>query len=643
MVVGPLGNLYMEDIRLGKKIIGHKHPAYIIAEIGLNHQGDIVLAKKLIDIAVEAGADCVKFQKRNLSKLYKKEVLENPQQQEHSLQYLIGHIIKSELTEEEMFVLYDYSQHKGVDFLCTPWDEDSLRALDKLNLPAYKIGSPDMFNLPLMKSIILQKKTLVISTGMSFVSEIDQLISYLNDHNARYILLHCNSTYPAPYHDINLEFIKVLKEKSRYPVGFSGHEQGITVALAAVALGARIIEKHLTTDRNLSGPDHKASLEPSEFKTMVEQIRILEASLGEPVRYPSRGEFINRENLSKSLVANRDICKGEVLKYEDIALRSPGKGTNPLKLRYFIGRSLIARNLVAGDYILESDVEFYESAPLRNMDFKHRWGIAARMSDIDELLPKTKPTFVEIHLTDGDIIADRDYSSHYDVDLVVHGPEYYGDLLLDLSSLDEGVREKSIVFFNQALDHARKLKNLFRNKNELVKFVVHPGGMNMEGALNKHIDKLNDNLSDSLKKLNAEGLELMIENMPPLPWYFGGRWFHSSFMDADEIVQCSKKTGLGIVLDISHAALYCNYACKNLEDYIVKLLPVVKYVHIADAAKYNGEGLKIGDGTVDFNCILTHLVKTNLWFLPEVWQGHKFGGEDFLATIRSLKLINRDF
>lgn len=636
-------NKKMEELKIGSKKIGEKNPTYIIAEIGLNHQGDINLAKKLVDIAVDAGVDCVKFQKRNLKSLYKDQVLDKIDDQEHALHYLLGHIVSCELSEADMAELYHYSKEKNVDFICTPWEEASLRFLSTLNLPAYKIGSPDMFNFPLIHEVIKLKKPVVISTGMSYVSEIDTLIEFLNKNNAQYILMHCNSTYPSPYHDLNLNFLPVLASKSRFPIGYSGHEQGITVSLAAVAMGARVIEKHITTDRTLPGPDHKASLEPGEFKELVTQIRLLEESLGEAVRYPSRGEFMNRENLSKSLVLVHDMKIGDTLNYEDITLRSPGKGTNPMKLQHFIGRKLIKRDLKADEYLLESDVDYYDTASISGMNIKHRWGIVVRLSDIDDLLSKTNPTFVEVHLTSSDVKMDLSkINKTYDLDLVVHGPEYDDDFVLDLSSMDDANRQRSIDFFNKTLDHARELKKMFKNKNELVKFIIHPGGMNMAYPLNDNIAELNENLLKSLKQLNGEGLEMIIENMPPFPWYFGGQWHHSSFMSAEEIVEFSKRSGYGIVFDTSHAALYCNYAGKSLEEFAKVILPVTKYLHISDAAKFNGEGMKIGDGTIDFKSLLPHIVATDLWFIPEIWQGHKFGGEDFILAIKNLKLINSD-
>jgi len=636
----------MEEIKIGNKRIGNGNPVYTVAEIGLNHQGDIAVAKKLIDLSIEAGFDAVKFQKRKLNKIYKKNVLANSEKQEHSNYYVLEHLKKTELAESEMKDLYFYSRNHGIDFLCTPWDEESLKFLSTLNLPAYKISSADMINFKLIHETSLLNKPLIISTGMSFVSEIERLVEFLNKIRARYILLHCNSTYPAPYHDINLKFISTLRDKFDCNVGYSGHDQGISVSLAAVSIGAVLVEKHITLDKNLPGPDHRASLEPDEFFELIKQIRIIETSLGESARYPSRGEYLNRETLSKSIVAARDLKKGAVLSYADLELRSPGMGTHPLKLDLFIGKKLIKRNIKKHDYLLDSDIDIFSdklhSELSKPPSLKHKWGVVARMSDIDALL-HCNPDFVEIHLTDADIKTKKNYTKKYKTNLVVHGPEYDGDLLLDLSSLDKIIRQKSINAFNKALDHARKLKKLFKNAGQKVKFVVHPGGMDMNSALIDKIPELNENLLDSLKKLKSDGFELLVENMPGLAWYFGGQWYQSSFLDADEIVEFSKRTGYGVVFDVSHAALYCNLRKSNLEDYTRKILIVAKYIHISDAAKLNGEGLQIGDGTIDFNKLLKQLVKTDLWFLPEIWQGHKYGGENFIKAVKKIKNINNDF
>ncbi|MBI4160525.1 MAG: N-acetylneuraminate synthase family protein [Candidatus Yanofskybacteria bacterium] len=632
----------MFEIKIGNRKIGQNQPVYIIAEIGLNHQGDVKLAKQLIDCALKAKADCVKFQKRSLKNVYASHVLEDVGKEEHGTNYSLYHIKKVEFTNDQMRELYLYALSKNIDFLCTPWDEESLNFLNNLGLPAFKIASADMFNLKLLGKVAALKKPMLISTGMSFISEIEQLVDFLKKMNAEYVLLHCNSTYPAPYHDVNLNFIKVLQDRFSPIVGYSGHELGISVSLAAVTMGARVIERHLTLDRAMTGPDHKASLHPEEFEELVKQIRILELALGDGIRFPSRGEYLNRETLAKSIVAARPLKKGTIITHADLDVKSPGKGTNPLKLDIFVGKKLVTRNVKKDDYLLESDINLRPRELYKPVKTKHRWGVVARMSDINTLI-KCRSDFIEIHLTDSDVINDYKYNTRYDIDLVVHGPEYNVDLLLDLSSADPSVRKRSVEFFNRALDHARKLKRLFRNHHQAVKFVVHPGGMDLEHPLLDRIEEHNTNFLKSLKALNFDGFEPLLENMPGCAWYFGGQQYQSNFMAAEEIVTFANKYNYGITFDTSHAALYCNYYGRDLNEFTRTILPVTKYIHISDAAKYNGEGLQIGDGTIDFKSTLRQLFDANLWFLPEIWQGHKFGGEGFLKAIKRLKDINPEF
>lgn len=632
-------------MKIGNSILSKNSPVFIIAEIGLNHQGDIKLAKKLVDLAKAAGADCAKFQKRSLKKVYKKDVLKNIEKEEQGGQYVLKNIIKCELSDNEIIEISNYCEKVGIMFMCTPWDEDSLNLLASLNVPAYKVGSPDLTNLPLLRKMALLRKPMIISTGMSFVSEIEQVVRFLNDINADFILLHCNSTYPAPYHDINLKFMLKLKALSGKLVGYSGHDKGISVSIAAVAMGAKVIEKHITIDRNMEGTDHRASLEPEEFKELVKQIRIVEEALGDEVRGMSRGEYLNRQALSKSLVATKNLKKGHILNYSDIDVKSPGKGTNPLKLDHFIGKKLIQRDIKADEYLLESDVitrpKDFELKTIKSVN--RYWGVVARMSDIETLL-RCNSKYIEIHLTDSDIKNEKKYTKRYNRDLVIHGPEYNGNLLLNLSSLNEEIRKKSVEFFNLAFNHARKLKPLFRNSNKLTKFVIHPGGFSMKNALLDKIDTLNEQLYKSLKELNTEGFEPLVENMPSCPWFFGGQWFCSNFMDSKEIVQFSKRTGYGIVFDTSHAALYCNYYKKDLLEYCKTILPYTRYIHLADAMGVNGEGLQIGDGTIKFEPLLKLIQKyPDLWVLPEIWQGHKFNGEGFIKAIHKIKLLEPNF
>ena len=295
----------MSVIKIGDRLIGDGQPTYIIAEIGVNHNGLLDLALELIDVAVSAGADAVKFQKRKLENLYGKKYLENANAGEKTLRYLLPLLQQYELSDEAYYRLVKYCWQKGVTFLCSAFDIESADFLETLGVPAYKVASADLTNFPLLEHLAKTGKPLILSTGMSRMDEVESTVQFLKDLDVEFALLHCNSTYPAAFEDINLRFMEQLR-KFGVPVGYSGHERGIAVSTVASALGASIIERHITLDRTMDGPDHAASLEPQGFKKMVRDIRQVAMALGTgEEKFFSRGEILNREVLGKSLVAAR--------------------------------------------------------------------------------------------------------------------------------------------------------------------------------------------------------------------------------------------------------------------------------------------------------------------------------------------------
>ena len=283
--------------------IGNGDKVFIIAEIGTNHNGIYENAIKLIDQAADCGVDCVKFQMRNLKELYSEDALDMTSS-DLSTQYTMGLLEKFELTFEQYKSLAEYSRKKDLIFMCTPWDKSSADLIESIGVPAYKTASADMTNLDLLEYLVSKDKPVILSTGMSTKEEIDETVEFLVRIKADFALLHCNSTYPAPFKDINLRYLNRLKQYD-IPIGYSGHERGIAVSIGAVAMGAKIIERHFTLDRNMEGPDHTASLEHDDFKRLVEGIREIELSLGtDKDRTVTQGELINRENLAdrKSVV-----------------------------------------------------------------------------------------------------------------------------------------------------------------------------------------------------------------------------------------------------------------------------------------------------------------------------------------------------
>ena len=254
---------------------------FIIAEIGMNHNGLYDKAIELIDIAIKAGADCVKFQMRCLEELYSQDALD-VSKGDLSTQYTIGLLRKFELSYDEYKKLAKYCHDNNIIFLCTPWDIKSADLIEKIGVSAYKVASADMTNYALLDHLCEKGKPLILSTGMSKKSEIDNVVKYLNSKKkkVKFALLHCNSTYPAPFKDINLNYLKTMSEYD-IPIGYSGHERGIAVTLAVVALGATIVERHITLDRTMWGTDHAASLEENGMKNLVDLIRKFERVYGD--------------------------------------------------------------------------------------------------------------------------------------------------------------------------------------------------------------------------------------------------------------------------------------------------------------------------------------------------------------------------
>lgn len=313
----------------------------IIAEAGVNHNGDLNLAKKLIEQAAKAGADIVKFQTFkaedcvSIKAKKAKYQLENTAKDESQLEM----IKKLELSREAHFELMKHCKKHNIAFLSTPFDLESVAFLQSLNLSYFKIPSGEITNLPYLKAVARCKKKVLLSTGMANLAEIEAALEILRKNGTRDItLLHCTTEYPAPFEEVNLNAIKTLKEAFKLKVGYSDHTKGIVAALGAVALGAVVIEKHFTLDKTMEGPDHKASLEPSELKELCEGIRTLEKALGNGIKKASKSEAKNIIIARKSLVAKREIQKGEKFSEQNLTTKRPGSGISAMRYEEYLGK-----------------------------------------------------------------------------------------------------------------------------------------------------------------------------------------------------------------------------------------------------------------------------------------------------------------
>jgi N,N'-diacetyllegionaminate synthase len=315
---------------------------FIIAEAGVNHNGSLDMAKKMVKVAKECGVDAIKFQTFKAESLISKYApkAEYQKQTTSSEESQLEMVKKLELSFEHFKELKYYCDSIGITFISTPFDFESIDFLNSLGMEIYKIPSGEITNLPYLEKIGTFNKKVILSTGMAKLSEIEDALDILLRSGTlkdNITVLQCNTEYPTPYEDVNLLAIKTIKKAFKVNVGYSDHTPGIEVPIAAIALGSTVIEKHFTLDKNMPGPDHKASLEPHELKTMVTAIRNIEKALGDGIKKPTPSELKNMHVARKSIIARRDIKKGEIFTTENITVKRPGSGISPMRWYEILG------------------------------------------------------------------------------------------------------------------------------------------------------------------------------------------------------------------------------------------------------------------------------------------------------------------
>ena len=344
----------LTTIEIDGRLVGEGQPCYVIAEAGVNHNGDPALAKRLIDIAADSGADAVKFQKRTPSEILTAEAMRRPYNVPTSLGATYGeHREKLELSADNFKMLLDHAREKGITLLASAWDIRSVDFLDDLGIPAFKVASADCSNLPLIEYLAKKGKPVLLSTGMSELSEVDEAVATVRRHNDQLVLFQCTSTYPADNDQLNLRVILTYKDRYRCVVGYSGHERGLAPTEAAVAIGATVVERHFTIDRTMIGPDHAASLEPEGLKRLIRNIRNIEKALGSSEKKIMPGERAVRDRLAKSIVARQDIAAGTKITAEMLTVKGPGTGLKPNAIPLLVG--VVAESPIEGDTLVPAD------------------------------------------------------------------------------------------------------------------------------------------------------------------------------------------------------------------------------------------------------------------------------------------------
>ncbi len=627
--------------RVGDRVIGGNHATWVIAEIGINHNGSVAMGRELVEAAASAGADAVKFQMRDLATLYRDGGRLDAPDEDLGSQYVLDLLARFELEPDDLYALFDHAVSLGVTPFCTAWDTESVRRLDDYGIPAFKVASADLTNHELVVAMAATGRPMVVSTGMSSESEIVDCVATLRSAGASYALLHCNSTYPAPYRDLNLTYLDRLAELGGCPVGYSGHERGHHVAVAAVAVGARIVEKHFTLDRDLEGNDHKVSLLPDEFARMVAEIRDVEASLGtDAERTLSQGELMNRVTLAKSLVAVRDLRTGDTVRPEDVTVKGPGRGLQPDRRDDLLGTRL-RRDVPAGDFFYATDLSGDAVAP-RPYGFRRPWGVPVRYHDVRSILEASTPDFVEFHLSYKDLDLDP---SQFLADLpacryAVHSPDLFaGDHILNLATDDPAHRRRSLDELRRTIEVAARIGGYFTGPERPV-LVVSMGGFTSDRPVAPG-DRaaMYERVAAALDVVDTSPVEILAQTLPPFPWYLGGQLFCNLFVDATDTAAFSDATGVGLCLDVSHTKLAANHRGASFAEWVELLAPRARHLHIVDAAGVDGEGLQIGDGEVDFAVLLEQLDRLcpDAGFIPEIWQGHRNGGEGFWVALDRLE------
>jgi N-acetylneuraminate synthase len=632
-----------DELRIGPLTVSADSPTVIIAEIGINHNGSVARAIELVDEAAKAKADCVKFQLRDMSTLYRQSGDDVGAGEDLGPQYTLDLLSRFSLEAEQLFEVFDHCATLGLPVICTPWDLVSVDALAGYGVPALKIASADLTNHELLAHAAATGLPLVLSTGMSTEVEIRESVQLLEGRAASFALLQCNSTYPAPFKDINLKYLQRLAEIGRCPVGYSGHERGVHVPVAAVALGAKIIEKHFTLDRGLEGNDHKVSLLPAEFAEMVVKIREVEEALGvADERVLSQGEMMNRVNLAKSLVAVRDLGVGDIITADAVSVRSPGRGLQPNARTRLVGRKA-TRVITAGDYFYATDLGDVRTKG-RDYHFRRPWGLPVRFHDVDPLLSQSNPDFLEFHLSykDMDLDPNEIFDTPFTMGYTVHSPDLFAnDHIIDLASTDDEHRKRSIAELQRVVDLTRTMAQWFPNQSNPI-VIMNVGGFTRSGFVS--VDERREmyqRVDESFNQVDAEGVELCAQTIPPFPWLMGGQLYGNLFLDADDSAWFAETFGRRLCLDTSHSQLAATHLGRPFAEMVEQLAPHAAHLHLVDATGVDGEGVQVGDGDIDWPVLARQLdeLAPGIGFIPEIWQGHVNDGEGFWVALERLEQL----
>ncbi|MDG6108625.1 N-acetylneuraminate synthase family protein [Dactylosporangium aurantiacum] len=610
---------------------------YVIAEIGKNTDGDLGRCAELVRAVHRAGAQAVRFAHFSLDASVHPDALRPGAERAWSLALELPFRTERLFDADGYRAVLDLCGELGLDLIGTPWDLPSLEVFQAAGVTDYAVNSINAYNLPAAQRILAAARRSYLSTGGLGEPQVKRLVEALELSGRDAVLMHAVTAYPAPLSTLNLRALQVLQRYHPH-VGYSSNDLVPTAPLAAVANGATVIGKHVHL-LDGAGPAHRASITVGELAELVATLREFEAASGEERKHESRGEMANRDVLAKGLVLARAVPSGQPLTAEDLALQLPPKGV--LAEEWFDVLGLpAARDLTAGDYLFTADV-----GGQRDDDLGERGvvpgerGVVVRLKDIDEMTAGRDFDYVEVHYAASDI-GKPDTFDEYDLDVVVHVPEYADGVLLDLCAYDEALRRFSIEVIDRVMAKARALRPRFTRGGDLVRFVIHPGALT-------HPDPLADPsrqyelFADAMRRMNTDGLEVLVENMTPFAWFLAGDWsprqgVSNSFLDPHAMRAFVEEHGYRMTLDLCHAQLYCNHAGLSLREYMEVVRPVVGHIHFSDATGIDGEGIRVGTGDIDWRAVCEVFGGHTGGWTPEIWNGHHDHGARFCQAHRDL-------
>jgi sialic acid synthase SpsE/sugar phosphate isomerase/epimerase len=602
----------------------------IIAEIGINHDGDIQKAKQLIDIAYDSKVDAIKFQYRNLNNAYSINA------KEIGDEMLSKEINRNYLSPDELIDLSTYAASLGLQVGISFFDKKDILDFDsRIEIfDFFKTPSVELSNSELIKALLELNKHLYISLGAHNEVEIVSALGQLPDDG--WTPMHCISNYPVTLENAQLGYIKYLQNHWGVDVGYSSHDDDWEVCLLAMQMGVTVIERHITFDRKANGLDHSSSSTPDHFKKMSNFFIAMPILLsGDSPKIANQGELLNKQNLGRSYYATHNLKKGYELNLSDLVYLSPHTGLDKQSIEKYIGKPLLFP-LAKGEVVTKSlfEVPAPISKEVISIAKEMKLSLPVRLHDYKKMEGMFPIGAFEFHLSFDEVLSEIDLTSISSKNRYsIHLPDYINPTqLMDPFSKDKEQKKASLVLLDRTAKFAENLQILSGNNVPIVGSfsVVHE---NREDFYEQHGALLKDYLE--------RGVEIVPQWLPPIAWYFGGS-IGLNVMNELEDVKYLKLNDLGVCMDVCHLILGRNYYDFSATEIIDNLESQIKHIHIADALGIDGEGLAIGEGTADNIILIKKLLKHDCLKVIEVWQGHLNNGEGFREAIITLTNIYKN-